>query len=88
MTQEEYSAACAQNNAEYTKESLRLQQALQARKDQLHDLTKDYQEEKAKIEKAIQKLKLDMAAATARAADTKARMNREYLESLKAETAD
>ena len=53
MNQEEYSAACAKNNAEYKKEQLRLQQALYARKDQLHDLTKNYLEEKAKIEKAI-----------------------------------
>ena len=44
MNQEEYSAACAKNNAEYKKEQLRLQQALQARKDQLHDLTKNYLE--------------------------------------------
>lgn len=83
MTQEEYSAACAKNNAEYKKESLRLQQALQARKDQLHVLTKNHLEEKGKIEKAIQQIKVDMAEATARTADTKARLNQEYLDSLK-----
>ena len=83
MNQEEYSAACAKNNAEYKKESLRLLQALQARKDQLHDLTKNYLEEKGKIEKAIQQIKVDMVRSAARTADTKARLNQEYLDSLK-----
>ena len=88
MNQEEYSAACAKNNAEYKKEQLRLQQALQARKDQLHDLTKNYLEEKGKIEKAMQQIKVEMVEAAARTADTKARLNQEYLASLKAEDED
>lgn len=83
MTQEEYSAACAKNNAEYKKESLRLQRALQARKDQLHAFTKNYLERKGLIEKAIQQIKVDMVEAAARTADTKARLNQEYLDSLK-----
>jgi len=83
MNQEEYSAACAKNNAEYKKESLRLQQRLQARKDQLHDLSKNYLEEKGKIEKAIQQIKADMIEAVVRTADTEARLNQEYLASLK-----
>lgn len=53
MTQEEYSARNAQINAEYKKKQLQYQQALRARSEQLEDLAKTYQEEKAKIQKAI-----------------------------------
>lgn len=81
MTQEEYSAACAKNNAEYKKKSLRLQRALQACKDQIHDFTKNYLEKI--IEKAIQQIKVDMVEAAARTADIKARLNHEYVASLK-----
>lgn len=84
MTQEEYSAQSAQINADYKKKQLGYQQALQARKDQLADLNKRYQEDKAQIEKAIQQLKVDAAEATAEAADRKAELNQRYLKELKA----
>lgn len=83
MTQEEYSARNAQINAEYKKEQLRLQHALGERREELRELTKAYLEKKEDIEKEIEKLKVDMAEATARAAQTKADLNKEYLESLK-----
>lgn len=83
MTQEEYSAENAQINAEHKKRMLHLQQAIQARKDQIQDLTSRYLEEKASLEKALQKLKVEMAEATAKAADRKADLNNRYLKSLK-----
>lgn len=84
MTQEEYSTQNAQINADYKKQQLGYQQALQARKDQLADLNKRYQEDKAQIEKAIQQLKVDAAEATAEAASRKAELNQRYLKELKA----
>lgn len=84
MTQEEYSTQNAQINADYKKKQLGYQQALQARKDQLADLNKRYQEDKAQIEKAIQLLKVDAAEATAEAASRKAELNQRYLKELKA----
>ena len=85
MTQEEFAAQNARNNAEYKKEQLRLQRALEERKEEIRELTKAYLEKKEEIEKEIQKLKVNMAEATARAAQTKADLNKEYLESLKNE---
>lgn len=85
MKQEEYSAACAVSNAKYKKTQLHLQQALAARKDQISDLTKRYLEEKAALEKEVQKLRVQMAEATAEAAAEKAHLNEEYLASLRAE---
>ena len=84
MTQEEYSARNAQINAEHKKKQLQYQQALRARSEQLEDLSKNYQEEKAKIQKAIWELKVQAAAATAEAASKKAELNEEYVASLKA----
>lgn len=88
MTQEEYSAENAQINAEHKNQQLYYQQAMRARKDQLTDLTKEYLERKADIEKAIQKLRVEMAEATAKAAQKKADLNERYLESLKEEIED
>ena len=85
MTQEEYSAQNAQINAEHKKRQLHLQQAIQARKDQLQDLTRRYLEEKAGIEKELQKLKVEMAESTAEAASRKADLNNNYLKELKAD---
>ena len=88
MTQEEFSAQNAQINADYRKKQLGLQQALQARKDQLQDLTKRYLEEKGHIEKAIQQLRVDAAEATAEASSRKADLTNRYLESLRADDQD
>ena len=66
MTQEEYRAKDAQINAEHKKLMLYLQRAIQARKAQLQDLTRRYQEEKASLVKALQNLKVEMAEATFR----------------------
>lgn len=85
MTQEEYSAACAKNNAEYKKEQLHLQKCLEARKEELRVLTRQYQEDKASLEKEIQKAKIALAESTAKAAARKADLNNIYLESLKAD---
>ena len=52
---------------------------------EIDKLNSQIEEEKGKIEKAIQQIKVDMAEATARTADTKARLNQEYLDSLKEE---
>ena len=83
MTQEEYGVKCAQNNAELKLEQLRLQRIQGELKDELRELTKKYQEEKARIERKIGKNKLDMAEAIARAARTKSELNDAYLASLK-----
>ena len=83
MTQEEYGVKCAQNNAELKREQLRLQRIQGELKDELRELTKKYQEEKARIERKIGKNKLDMAEAIARAARTKSELNDAYLASLK-----
>ena len=83
MTQEEYGVKCAQNNAELKREQLRLQRIQGELKDELRELTKKYQEEKAGIERKIGKNKLDMAEAIARAARTKSELNDAYLASLK-----
>lgn len=83
MNQEEYSAACAKNNAEYKKEQLHLQKCMEARKEELRILTRQYQEDKASLEKEMDKIRVAMAEATAKAADRKATLNNEYLASLK-----
>ena len=88
MTQEEYAAKNATINANYKKEQLRLQRALECRKEELRGLTKKYLEEKALAEKAIQELKVEMAEITARAAQEKAALNNTYVESLKQELND
>ena len=80
MTQEEYGVKCAQNNAELKREQLRLQRIL---KDDLRELTKKYQAEKAAIERKIDQNKVAMAEAIARAARTKSELNDAYLASLK-----
>ncbi len=83
MTQEEYGVKCAQNNAELKQEQLRLQRIQGELKDELRELTKKYQEEKAAIERKIDQNKVDMAEAIARAARTKSELNDAYLASLK-----
>lgn len=83
MTQEEYGVKCAQNNAELKREQLRLQRIQGELKDELRELTKKYQEEKAAIERKIDQNKVDMAEAIARAARTKSDLNDAYLASLK-----
>ena len=83
MTQEEYGVKCAQNNAELKLEQLRLQRIQGELKDELRELTKKYQEEKADIERKIDQNKVAMAEAIARAARTKSDLNDAYLASLK-----
>ena len=83
MTQEEYGVKCAQNNAELKQEQLRLQRIQGDLKDELRELTKKYQEEKAAIERKIDQNKVAMAEAIARAARTKSELNDAYLASLK-----
>ena len=83
MTQEEYGVKCAQNNAELKREQLRLQRIQGDLKDELRELTKKYQEEKAAIERKIDQNKVAMAEAIARAARTKSELNDAYLASLK-----
>ncbi len=83
MTQEEYGVKCAQNNAELKREQLRLQRIQGELKDELRELTKKYQEEKADIERKIDQNKVAMAEAIARAARTKSDLNDAYLASLK-----
>ena len=83
MTQEEYGVKCAQNNAELKREQLRLQRIQGELKDELRELTKKYQEEKAAIERKIDQNKVAMAEAIARAARTKSDLNDAYLASLK-----
>ena len=83
MTQEEYGVKCAQNNAELKREQLRLQRIQGELKDDLRELTKKYQEEKAAIERKIDRNKVAMAEAIARAARTKSDLNDAYLASLK-----
>lgn len=83
MTQEEYGVKCAKNNAELKREQLRLQRIQGELKDELRELTKKYQEEKAAIERKIDQNKVDMAEAIARAARTKSDLNDAYLASLK-----
>lgn len=83
MTQEEYAAQNALNNAAYKKEQLHLQKCMEARKEELRGLTRQYQEDKASLEKEMDKIRVAMAEATAKAADRKATLNNEYLASLK-----
>lgn len=83
MTQEEYGVKCAQNNAELKREQLRLQRIQGELKDELRELTKKYQEEKADIERKIDQNRVAMAEAIARAARTKSDLNDAYLASLK-----
>ena len=82
MTQEEYGVKCAQNNAELKREQLRLQRIQGELKDELRELTKKYQEEKADIERKIDQNKVAMAEAIARAARTQSALNDAYLASL------
>ena len=88
MTQEEYAAKNAAINANYKKEQLRLQRAIECRKEELCGLTKKYLEEKALAEKAIQEVRVAMAEITAQAAQDKAVLNNTYVESLKKELND
>lgn len=83
MTQEEYGVKCAQNNAELKREQLKFQRIQGDLKDELRELTKKYQEEKAAIEREIDQNRVAMAEAIARAARTKSELNDAYLASLK-----
>lgn len=83
MTQEEYGVKCAQNNAELKREQLKFQRIQGELKDELRELTKKYQEEKAAIEREIDQNKVAMVEAIARAARTKSELNDAYLASLK-----
>lgn len=83
MTQEEYGVKCAQNNAELKREQLKFQRIQGELKDELRELTKKYQEDKAAIEREIDQNRVAMAEAIARAARTKSELNDAYLASLK-----
>lgn len=85
MTEQEFNAKSAQNNAEYRKEVLRIQREITCWNDRRSQLTKNYIKEKEEIDAKIKECKLALAEAGARAADTKAALNRQYLESLKSE---
>lgn len=82
MTQEEYGVKCDQNNAKLKWEQYELQQIQRKLKDELRELTKKYQEEKALIECEIDQNKVAMAEAIARAAQIKFELNYAYLASL------
>lgn len=82
MTQEEYGVKCDQNNAKLKWEQYELQQIQRKLKDELRELTKKYQEEKALIEWEIDQNKVAMAEAIARAAQIKFELNYTYLASL------
>ena len=85
MTQQEFEAKCAQNNAEYRKEVLRIQSEITAWNDQKRQLLKNYQKEKEAIDAKVKACKLALAEAGARAAETKANLNRQFLESFEKE---
>jgi hypothetical protein len=83
MTQEEYGVKCDQNNAKLKWEQYELVLIQKKLKDELRELTKKYQEEKAAIEREIDQNRIAMAEAIARAARTKSELNDAYLASLK-----
>lgn len=85
MTQQEFEAKCAQNNAEYRKEVLRIQSEITAWNDQKRQLLKNYQKEEEAIDAKVKACKLALAEAGARAAETKANLNKMFLESLEQE---
>lgn len=85
MTQQEFEAKCAQNNAEYRKEVLRIQSEITAWNDQKRQLLKNYQKEKEAIDAKVKACKLALVEAGARAAETKANLNKMFLESLEQE---